>query len=494
MKKVIALMLVAVLALAICGCKEQTAVTTQAGQVTLARDGTLPEVEGFQVGFARKNITPTAAVPISGITANATDRMSTTIHDTLYVSCTAITGSNGETVLLMSWDLQGTYANTLNTARSMISEQTGIPLENILMTAIHTHSGPAVSNKDVAYMEEYRGMLAFQTVEAAIAALEDRKPAELYYSQVETERMNFVRHYSYVDANGELQYFGDQYRVNNWTYNETTKHVTDADPTMYILRIEREGDKDLIMANWRAHPHLFTSSSSYRVSADFIGAFRTSIESMLDCEFVYYQGAAGNVNSISKLGGEARTTDYGEYGLFMAEYAIEAMKNETKLEDTTVEKRINKRVFQANHTEDHLLAYAQVCRQMWKDGYSNSECTAYGEPYGIYGPIHAGEIISKAKLGETVTSTLHAISLGDQIGIVTAPHELFDTNSMWLEGQSPYDITLTFGYTNGMNGYVPSAQAVEYGCYELNCTSIMPGSGEVIQEEFLIMLNDMYGA
>ena len=63
---------------------------------------------------------------------------------------------------------------------------------------------------------------------------------------------------------------------------------------------------------------------------------------------------------------------------------------------------------------------------------------------------------------------------------------------MWLEGVSPYEVTMTFGYTNGFNGYVPSAQAVEYGCYEKNCSYLMPGSGEVIQEDLLSMLNDMF--
>lgn len=493
MKKWIALFLVAVLALSICGCVRTPETTDQEGTAKIARDGSIPEVEGFQVGYARMNITPTAAVPISGITAKSTDRMSTTIHDTLYVTCTAITGSNGETVLFMTWDLQGTYASVLNVIRETISQQTGLPIEHVLMSASHTHSGPAVTSTEVAYMDEYRGMLTNQCIEAAFAALEDRKPAELYYSQIETERMNFVRHYSYVDENGQLQYFGDQYRINNTVYDETTKHASEADPTLYVIRIPREGDKDIVMVNWRAHPHIYTSSTSFRVSADFIGSFRTAIEMMYDCEFVYYQGAAGNVNNKSKIAGEAQTTEYGEYGRIMAEYALESMKNETKLEDTTLQSRVNYRAFPANHSEDHLYAKAVECRAIWDNGGSNSEATAFGEPFGIYGPIHAGSIISNSKLGETITSELHAFALGDQLCIVTAPHELFDTNSVWLEGQSPYDMTLTFGYTNGMNGYVPSAQAVEYGCYELNCTKIMPGSGEVIQEEFLKLLEDMYG-
>ena len=495
MKKLIAIFLVAVMALSLLACSKQDpqAQQQQATEGEFVWEGKTPEVEGFQVGFARRNISPTAPVPISGISANSTDRMSTSVHDTLYASALCMTDSNGNTYVFMTWDLQGLYASVWNVIRDTVASETGVPRENIYMTTTHTHSGPAVGSDAVAYMEEYRGMLGAQCIAAAKEAILDRKPAEMYYSQVETERMNFVRHYYYIDENGDKQYFGDQYRINNTVYNETTRHASEADPTMYIVRIDREGAEDIVMANWRAHPHLYTSSSSYRVSADFIGAFRTALEMKYDCKFMYFQGAAGNVNNKSKIAGEAQTFEYGEYGRIMAEYALEAMESETKVESTVITSRTVTKKYPANHSEDHLYSIALVCRDMWKSGqYSNSEATAYGEPYGVYGPIHAGSIISNSKRGETVTDELNAISFGDQLCIVTAPHELFDTNSMWLEGVSPYEVTMTFGYTNGFNGYVPSAQAVEYGCYEKNCTYLMPGSGEVIQEDLLSMLNDMF--
>ena len=489
MKKWIALTLVLVLVVGICGCgKTEPAAQEQQNQIVESVDIT----GKFAVGFGRADISPKEAVPISGITANGTDRMSTSVHDTLYVSCIAMTDEKGETRLLMSWDLQGSYADVLEPILGMISTETGVPRENMTLTAIHTHSGPAVRDNTVAYMAEYRVMLGVQCIEAAKAAMADRKPAELYYSQVEVEGMNSVRHYTNELEDGTLINWGDQYRVGTCSVNTTTKHVKEPDRTMYILRFQREGDKDVVLANWRAHPHLFTSASSFKVSADFIGAFRTAAETYHDCYFTYFQGAAGNVNATSKISGELKTKDYGEYGRIMAEYMLEAMKEEKKVEDTTIQSRQNMRVFEQNHTTDHLVAYAQICRQMWNDGYSNAEATAYGEQYGVYGPVAASSIISRAKKGATITSELNAFAIGDQVCFVTAPHELFDTNSVWLEGQSPFDVTLTFGYTNAMNGYVPSAEAFEYGCYEANCTNLMPGGGEQIQEEFLVMLEDMY--
>ena len=493
MKKLIAILLVAALAVSICACVPKEDAAAQSGAVKLKRDGTTPQVDTFSVGFGRMDISPKEAVPISGISANSTDRMSTTIHDTLMVTCIAMTDAQNNTRLFFTIDLQRPDVSIFDMAATALEESTGISEEHMYFTATHTHSGPDTYNNSFPAIATYKGLVLSQTIEAGIAALEDRKPADIYYSQVEAEKMNSIRHYTNVTEDGELIYWGDQYRVGTCSVNTTTKHVYEADATMFVLRIAREDDKDIVLANWRAHPHLYTSTTSFRISADFVGSFRTAMEAMYDCYFAYYQGAAGNTNATSKIAGELLTKEYGEYGRIMAEYALEAMKNETKLENEVIDSRQNQRVFEQNHTTDHLVPYAEICRQMWKDGYSNAEATAYGEPYGVYGPVAAASIISRAKKGKTITSELNAVTLGDQICIVTAPHELFDTNSQWLEGESPYDMTLTFGYTNGMNGYVPSAQAYEYGCYEANCSNLMPGGGEQIQEEFLVMLEDMYG-
>jgi len=77
--------------------------------------------------------------------------------------------------------------------------------------------------------------------------------------------------------------------------------------------------------------------------------------------------------------------------------------------------------------------------------------------------------------------------------MVFAPNELFDTNSEWLESVSPYDKTLTMGYSNIYGSYMPAAEAFEYGCYEVDVTRGAKGTAELIQENFLSMLNDMHG-
>ena len=51
---------------------------------------------------------------------------------------------------------------------------------------------------------------------------------------------------------------------------------------------------------------------------------------------------------------------------------------------------------------------------------------------------------------------LGVVTMGDW-AIVFSPNELFNTLSVSIEEASPYAMTMTLGYTNGANGYIPSA-------------------------------------
>lgn len=487
MKKIMALLLAAVMLLSVCGCSFFG--QNEEPENPAPYSGSIPEVEGFQVGFGRSEIAPEESVPIAGV-GNSTSRMSQTVHDIPYVSCFAVTDETGKTVLMCSVDIQRADKKIFDPVREILNLNTGIPIDQMFFTATHTHSAPDCRSDHhtiPAYMEKVRAA----ALEAAYAAIADRKPATMYFSQVETDRMNFVRHYRYIDENGEEQVFGDNYGTS--TINSTTEHITEVDQTMYVVRFEREGGKDLVLANWRAHPHLFTAANSYKVSADYPGAFRDAMETLYDCYFAYFQGAAGNVNNTSRLPGEARTKDYGEFGRIMAEYALEAMQNEVKVEDTRIQNRQTIQTMERNHTQDNLVGIAYQVVAAWQSGMKMADATALGADAGIHSTYHAESIISKAQAGKDFEIELNAVTIGDKVCFVTAPCEMFDTNTMWLEENSPFELTLAFGYTNNQIGYVPSALCWEYGSYEVDTTNTVPGAAELIQEVFLKMLNEMKG-
>ena len=101
MKKCIALILTlaAILSLlAACGSAESN---PAGGETTAA-----PANDKLLVGYAAVNITPEGSVPLAGYGRTLT-RMSTGTLSYLFITCTAITGTNGETILNYGMDLIG---------------------------------------------------------------------------------------------------------------------------------------------------------------------------------------------------------------------------------------------------------------------------------------------------------------------------------------------------------------------------------------------------
>lgn len=482
MKRTIAYVILFAMVLCLFGCAQKPEQSSANNEP--------PTVEGFQVGYGRVDVTPAESVPISGL-GRSSMRMSTSVHDLLYATCIAVTDAEGETMLMFTVDTQHSYDSVFVNARTLVSQKTGIPEDHIFFTATHTHSGPDLNNAAEPTILAYRERLALWMVDAAELAITDRKPAMVSYGSVETEGMNFVRHYVNVNIDGTLNYFGDNY--GSAVLDSTTRHTTEADPTMHVVRFERPAGKDIVLVNWRAHPHVFTAANSYKLSADFIGSFRSTMEDLNDCHFAYFQGAAGNINNASRIASENQVLnkDYGQYGYVMAQYCSKALENMTPSNGEDVKVIQLKKELEVDHDEDHLVAYAVQVQSLWNSGNSQAQVNEFGLQYGIHSPYHANYIVSNSKRPATITSELNAVSVGDTISFVTAPHELFDTQSVWLEEHSPYELTMMFCYTNGANSYVPSDYVYEYGSYECDAAFVRRGSAEILQEQYLEMLNSL---
>ncbi len=496
MKKIIALMLSLVMVLGVCGCGAQKGEeTSPAGETTVSGVDELElnayENGVFTAGYSRKNMTPDAPVPLAGY-GNTNRRISKEVGDDIYVTSIAMTDEDGDSILLMTMDSCRAYPELVDPSRTKISQATGIPEERIVIACSHTHSSPDYSNKVHPNMVAATEKALNCIYAAAIESLNDRKPATMLSGDIEAEGLNFVRHYYYLDKDGNKVYFGDNFGTAPKTGE--IYHVSEADPTMHVLQLQREGAKDIILTNWRAHPHFTGGSSTYVMSSDYVGPFREAFEAQYDGHFVYFQGAAGNINENTRKLGETKTRDYKVYGKLLADYAIECLEGNMKAASgTDIDSRQMIMEGKVNHAQDDMYIKAKEIATIWSSTADRQLCLEMGEPYGIRSPYHANAINNRYNKGETETIELDAIVVGDDIAIVTAPHELSDTNSVWLEENSPYAMTFTFGYANGHNGYIPSALTWEHTSYETDISVFEPGTAEELQNNFLSMLKEMAG-
>lgn len=436
------------------------------------------------IGFGRTCITPAESVPLAGY-GNTSRRMSKRVLSDIYSTCIAFRDAQGSTVLLFHNDLIKSIGDITAQARRMISSATGIPFERIYISAPHAHSTPDLTNTEVPSIVRYIPWVQQKMVDTALLALEDLKPARMFTGKTETKGLNFVRHYRL--ASGGIK--GSNYGTLD--DSPILGHTTEADPTMQLVRFCREGGKDVFLVNWQTHPHRAGGSDIPDLTADIVGSMREKMERELGCLMAYFSGGSGNINPKSKIPEENITADYLEQGYALADYALAAVPSMKEAALGAVRYCQLLYPSKVNHTQDHLLEAAQRIAQDWKESGDRIAAVKAGVPYGIHSPYHAGCIILKASLPETICVEMYAFAIGD-LAFITAPYEMFDVNGRQIRQGSPFPMTFVVTQANDALSYIPSAFAYEHGCYEADCGKFFPGTGEVLAEKYVEMLKSLY--
>jgi len=457
MKKIFAFTLMLVMLIGMVGCTAKPETPTQQSAIG---EGT------FRVGYGRAFITPEENLPLGGF-GTSTKRIMNDVLDDTFVTTIAMTDENDYTVLLILVDLQRIEDTLIDMLRMSVTKATGIPGEQIIISCSHTHSIPDLLLDSHEGIARYKQLLLERFAESAVQALEDRATATMYTGSIDAEGLNFVKHYQYTDENGDTQHFGDNFGTA--TMDETTKHVTEAYNTMHLLQFKREGKKDIVISNFRSHPTLTGGATLLDLSSDFVGPMRDTVESELNCHFAFMQGACGNINPRSRIASENFGTekDHRDYGNRLANVAVEGIRtNMTQAETGMLQSQQIIYTANVDHTQDHLLSYAILVQDYYKNTGSLTEASAYARPYGISSYYHAGAIRNKAKMEKTQDIELSTISIGTTVGFFAAPGELFDQVSVEMEASSPFDTTFTVGFADGDWKYFPYGPCAEYASYE----------------------------
>ena len=142
-----------------------------------------PPKPTFRAGAATSNITPPLGSPIVG---GFLAHPATNIHDELHARCLVL--DDGQTKLaLVALDLLLLDHNLGAAARKLIEQETGIPAQNVLISAVHTHSatlGPGRGPFPFTRADQQlSGLLSFGASSTACDAPSNRlRPAQLAFT------------------------------------------------------------------------------------------------------------------------------------------------------------------------------------------------------------------------------------------------------------------------------------------------------------------------
>lgn len=141
---------------------------------------------GFLVGVGQASTEPAGQVCIGGYGVFC-NRPSTGIKDPLVARGLAVTGGNGETLIIVTTTAVGYFAaykdelgpNGIYEVRQRIAERIPVPADNIVVVSDHSHAAPDTIGIWGGVDADYMQILADGAVAAGVAAFEDRRPANL---------------------------------------------------------------------------------------------------------------------------------------------------------------------------------------------------------------------------------------------------------------------------------------------------------------------------
>lgn len=437
--------------------------------------------QAFEVGFGRTKITPSFGVPLAGY-GNTHLRISDNVVRDLWVSCIAITDTEGNSLLLLSQDLvNSVWAEDV---RQILTSATGIPGDHIILASTHTHCGPD-QNSDMQSIRDWKPEYLLQVTQAAKAAIADRAGAEIRIGQTKTENLSFVRHYLMSDGSYAGDNFGD------FVHNTVVSHAREVDPQLQVIRFDRSaaGKQSLLLVNWQCHPMWDARMIWKNVSSDYIGTTRDYVEEKTGDLFVFFQGAAGDHSTRSKLPEEVRAKDAVEFGQLLGDDILAATRDMKQLEAAPI--RVKQVLFEGaiNHTMEDKLELAQEVETLYRKTDRDTG-NVLARKYGFSSVYHTNAILRRSKYKATRTMEITAIRIG-QLSFVTAPYEMFGSHGAQIKAGSPYESTFVLGYCNGAYGYLPNTQAYDYGCYESHTGNFTRDTGDRLAETYIEMLRQL---
>jgi hypothetical protein len=414
----------------------------------------------LRAGAYAQDVTPDKfPVSVNGLFA---DRKVNSAHDPLHARCLVLDDGKTKAAIVVV-DSCMIPKELMDAAKALAAKKTGIPADNILISATHTHTAPTVTG--VFQSEPDEGYVKFLTEKIAAGietAHANLAPAKAAWDVGQEPNQVFNRRWKMKAGVINADPFGgttDQVKMNPPRASmNLLEPAGPTDPSVTVLALRTADDKPLaFFANYSLH----YVGDLPALSADYYGVFAEVIAQKLKAgpSFVALlsNGTSGNINNINFREPAAKTKP-GERSRLVAEaVATAGLKGLERAEyrsDPTISvanRRIRLPVRKPTAAE--LKRAEGLLEQAKGRELKGSE------------EVYARETTLIAKYPDTVEVQLQVIRVGD-LAIAAIPCEVFAEIGLAMKKRSPFKPTCVVSLANGYNGYLPTPEQHALGGYE----------------------------
>lgn len=394
--------------------------------LVLALGETAVSADTFNVGFAKRDITPSASVPMWGYgKSNRSGNMSTGMLDPLYAKAVVIATPSGK-LAIVGLDLGRAPLESMgDRIRGTIRDQAGIDFA--LMVGSHTHHGPALEVARIPGKDQSQ-------FEAAFA----------YYDQLEGLLTDVILE---ADKNAEPAAWGWVSVESNMNRNRHTEEVpVPRDSELFVLRFDdAEGKPIAHLVSFAAHPTNHPPQNN-RFTADYPGVMMGIVEEALNTNCLFLQGAAGDMQcdmNDALWGKEDFMQPMGEW---LARDVLAAEKRITthEVKHASIQGKDDVFTFRTRVQLENNPALAILTEE-------------YGEEITV-------GILEKYAGGQ-MHPRLSTVLINDELAIAGGSGEFFSALSLRLKNSVNGVKTIFAGYCNGHDLYFPTRRAMGQGGY-----------------------------
>jgi len=387
----------------------------------------------FKLGVSQSIITPQNSIRMGGYSARKGPSIG--INDELYASALLFSDDVNK-VLIITADAIGFSNQFIDEVKTGISSKIGIPSDNIMISATHTHGGPAtqiIEGEESSAVHDYLEFLKGKLILLSIDASKNVVPFRMGIGK-STSKMNINRRATFADGSIGL--------------GKNPDGPVDHDVT--VVKFEDLDGKILALyVNWPCHGTVGGSQNNM-ITGDWPGSVARYIKRQAGKDIVVAitLGASGNINPI---------------------YQGDSFKE------------IDAIGFNVGSNAWEMLSQIST--------YPVKSVQAQNATMKFPGKIRTNNYLPQESYekGPEVELRLTAVKIEGLI-ICGISGELFTEFGIEIKKLSPYRNTLIVTHCNGANGYICTDKSYEEGGYEVAASRLLPGVEKPITDRFMELI------
>lgn len=439
-----------------------------------------PAKPRLQAGAATSNITPEMGMKIVGGFA---PYPAAHVHDELHARCLVL--DDGKTKLaLVVCDLLGLHRSLSIEARRLIQEATGIPPENVMISATHTHSAATALGANRYSLDqpldEYQRFVAQRIADGVRRATNLLRPAQIAFGTTEVPEHVNNRRWFMREGTAPPSPFGKKERVRMNPPVGSPDLVEPAgpvDPTLSFIALREPNGRPISV--YSAYSlHYVGGVGSRHISADYYGMYCEALKKLQnvpddETPFVALManGTSGDINNTNFRTARAKQPPYQQMRFVATDVANKvhaALAKVTWKDSAELAARFREADIAWRTIDPELLAWAKQIE-------TTAPRLPKGDvPVGAKWPTtpdyvqrlsYAGRVQLLADLPQPAKVPLQVLRIGD-ICIGSTPCETFAEMGLEFKQRSPFAQSFMVELNHGYMGYLPTPRHFELGGYE----------------------------